>query len=99
LLDSIPPDILARMGRPEAARRRLGKLIRERGRRYLDATSIASGYANLGDRERAFAWLDSAYRDRSAWLLALRLDPFFDALHGDPRFHALTTKIGPPENR
>ena len=99
LLDSIPPDILARMGRPEAARRRLGKLIRERGRRYLDATSIASGYANLGDRDRAFAWLDSAYTDRSAWLIALRLDPSFDALHGDPRFQALTTKIGLPDNR
>jgi TolB-like protein len=93
--DSMPPDILARLGRPEAARRRLGELIRERGRRYLDATSIAGGYANLGDRDRAFAWLDSAYTDRSAWLIALRLDPSFDSLRADPRFQTLTRRIGP----
>ena len=98
LAGSTPPDILARLGRPADARRRLGELMRERGRRYVDATTIAGGYANLGDRDRAFSWLDSAYRDRSAWLLGVQFDPVFDSIRGDPRFQALTKRIRTPDN-
>ncbi len=90
LAGSTPPDILARLGRPADARRRVGELMRERGRRYVDATTIAGGYANLGDRDRAFSWLESAYRDRSAWLLGVLFDQVFDSIRDDPRFQALT---------
>ena len=72
--------------------------MRERGRRYVDATTIAGGYANLGDRDRAFSWLDSAYRDRSAWLLGVQFDQVFDSIRGDPRFQALTKRIRSPDN-
>jgi len=89
-----PPGILARLGRSQDAQRRLAELIRERSSRYRDAIVIAEGYANLGNRDLAFAWLDTAYSDRSSWLLTLAFLPLFDSIRPDPRFQALLNRIG-----
>jgi DNA-binding winged helix-turn-helix (wHTH) protein/tetratricopeptide (TPR) repeat protein len=48
---------------------------------------IAEAYARIGDRERAFQWLDAAgakHRD-DAWI---RYSPFLEPLHADPRWDA-----------
>lgn len=45
--------------------------------------------------EQAFAWLEKADEDRSGWLaLWLKVDPKFDVLHSDPRFHDLLRRVG-----
>jgi len=93
-----PPGVLAKLGRVREARSALHELIAERTRGYLDAVQIAGGYAFLGERDRALAWLDTAYTDRSAYLLALPYFPAFDAIRGDLRFRALLKKIGLPDS-
>jgi len=52
----------------------------------------------LGERDRALAWLDTAYADRSATLLGLPYMQPFDAMRGDSRFRALLRKIGLPDS-
>ncbi len=64
--------------------------------RYASSYAIAVVHAGLGDRERAFAALDAAYRERSHWLLWLKRDPRWDGIRADPRFQALVRKVGLP---
>ena len=57
---------------------------------------IARLYADVGDKDNAFKWLDVAFHDRNIWLMALRTDAEFDVLHSDPRWTDLIRRIGLP---
>ena len=48
----------------------------------------------LGDRDEAFSWLEKAYEYHVQGLIYLNVDPEFDNLRSDPRFTALTRRIG-----
>lgn len=50
---------------------------------------IATIYAELGDNDRAFEFLDRAYRERSLEMLPINADLRFDNLRSDPRFQSL----------
>ncbi|HEY8562122.1 MAG TPA: winged helix-turn-helix domain-containing protein [Pyrinomonadaceae bacterium] len=54
---------------------------------------IACFSARLGDREKALANLDKAYRASSSSILFIKVDPYLDSLHGDPRFETLADRI------
>jgi len=55
---------------------------------------FAESYARLGDKDQALAWLERAYAKRLPALIYLKADPMWDPLRGDPRFEALTQRIG-----
>jgi TolB-like protein/Tfp pilus assembly protein PilF len=62
--------------------------------RYVSAYSFALVYLGLGDKEEALRSLEKSYQDREGSDIALiRINPFFDALRGDPRFEELVTKV------
>jgi len=65
--------------------------------RYYSPLLIARFYADLGDNEQAFQWLDTAYREHD-WLL-MGLNTYFqlDPLRSDPRFAELASKVGLPK--
>src|SRR5205085_2479439 len=89
LVDMWRPICKAYAGRTAEARKDLNDLIAARSQRYVDAVDIALGYVALGDRDTAFAWLDTAFAEHSdniAWLLWRRV---FDPIRTDPRFKAL----------
>jgi TolB-like protein/DNA-binding winged helix-turn-helix (wHTH) protein/Tfp pilus assembly protein PilF len=59
---------------------------------------IAQVYASLGEKDQAFAWLEKDFRSRNGGLTLIKVMPFLDSLHGDPRFAELVRRIGlPPE--
>jgi TolB-like protein/DNA-binding winged helix-turn-helix (wHTH) protein/Tfp pilus assembly protein PilF len=58
---------------------------------------LAGLYADQGDKDRAFHWLEKAYQQRDSELLALKVDPFLDSLHSDPRFGDLVRRLGLPQ--
>jgi hypothetical protein len=60
-------------------------------------THYTSLYANLGDKEQAFRWLDTAYQERDANLLGLKTDYLLDSLRSDSRFPELVRKVGLPQ--
>jgi hypothetical protein len=62
-----------------------------------DAYGIAASAAQLGDRDAAFQWLDSAYKVREWLLIGIRSDFQLDSIRSDPRFPALVRKIRLPE--
>jgi TolB-like protein/Tfp pilus assembly protein PilF len=63
--------------------------------------TIAQLYAGIGDKDRAFYWLEQAYEHRD-WiggdfgLELVRLEPMLDALRSDPRFDDLMRRVGLP---
>jgi serine/threonine protein kinase len=59
------------------------------------ANALAHIYAALGDKDRAFEWLERGVRDRTALPFTLR-DPEFDPLRSDPRFADLLARVGLP---
>jgi DNA-binding winged helix-turn-helix (wHTH) protein/Tfp pilus assembly protein PilF len=59
--------------------------------------SIAAMYARGGDRDKAFAWLETAYTRRVSLLTNANVDPAFDSLHSDPRWDDLLRRIGLPQ--
>ena len=61
---------------------------------YVPATDTAMIYAGLGEKDKAFAWLDKAHEERSFTLSNLKVEPRFDPLHSDPRFADLLRHIG-----
>ncbi len=69
----------------------------QRKNRYHSALIIARFYADLGDKEQAFHWLNIAYQEHD-WLL-IGLNTYFqlDPLRSDPRFAELVRKVGLPQ--
>jgi len=63
---------------------------------YASSYEIASLYADLGDHDQAFAWLNTAYKDRDSRMLRLKTDFLLNSLRSDPRFTALVRKMGLP---
>ncbi len=83
-----------RMGRAREARQQLTALREEAKQTFVPAYYVALLYTGLGEKDEAFRWLDRAYEERSGFLMEIHADPMFDLLRGDPRFRALTTRLG-----
>ncbi len=60
---------------------------------YVKPTTIPRIYVGLGDKERAFEWLEKAYADRDSELVELRAEPGYDPLRADPRFRDLLRRM------
>jgi tetratricopeptide (TPR) repeat protein len=63
---------------------------------YSSAYSIASMYAELGERDQAFRWFDTAYEERDLFMLNLKTDFSLDPIRSDPRFAELVRRVGLP---
>ncbi|MGA8609209.1 MAG: tetratricopeptide repeat protein [Candidatus Sulfotelmatobacter sp.] len=61
---------------------------------YGSAYSIAAAYAELGDKDQAFQWLNTAYQEHDEGLMGLKTDDYLDPLRSDPRFAELVRKVG-----
>jgi tetratricopeptide (TPR) repeat protein len=64
---------------------------------YGSAYRIAEAYAELGDKDRAFQWLNTAFQEHDEGLMALKTDFTLDSLRSDRRFAELVRKVGLPE--
>ncbi len=80
------------------ARESLSTDLRMAKTMYLPPTNVARDYAQLGDKDRAFEWLERAYREHD-WEIGmiLKIDPAFDDLRSDPRFRDLLRRVGLPQ--
>jgi adenylate cyclase len=83
----------ASAGRAREARGILDKLVRRGRTQYVPSYWIALIYVGLGDRGRAFSWLDRAEHERSAWLAWIKVEPRFDRLRSDARFSRLLGRL------
>jgi hypothetical protein len=53
-------------------------------------------YADSGDKDHAFQWLNTAYQEHDTNTIELPTDFAMDSLRTDPRYAELVRKIGLP---
>ena len=95
------PSILAALGFAHASaghREEAARIARELEalwtRRHFPATELALLYAGMGNRGKAFEWMDKAWREHDVQLLWFRLEPQLDGLRDDPRYGDLMRRMG-----
>ncbi len=66
-------------------------------RREASGFDIASVYAGLGDKDKAFDWLEKDFRTRNGKLQQIRWEVEFEPLRNDPRFRDLLRRMNLPE--
>ena len=86
----------AAAGRRGEARRILERLKKQSRPLYL-SYPIAEIYLGLGDEDQALTRLEQAHKERSAWMIYIRVEPKWDPLRGDPRFQDLLRRMNFPE--
>jgi Tfp pilus assembly protein PilF len=64
---------------------------------YISPISLASNYALLGEKDKAFEWLKKSFEERTPGLIDLSLDPDYDNLRDDKRFQDLIRRINIPQ--
>ena len=80
-----------------ALSRSIETLKAQRKTGYSSVYSIAAAYAELGDNDQAFRWLNTSYQEHDAELLGLKTDSSFDPIRSDPRLAELVRKVGLPQ--
>ena len=83
----------AMSGRSRDAKKILDELQSRIPQVYSSPFDLAVAYTGLGDRDRAFSWLEKAFQERVRPMPSLKINPLFDPLHSDPRFAALIQRM------
>ena len=87
----------ARTGKGAEAEKLLRDLLEQSKTGYVSPYMIATIYAGLGNKDRAFEYLEKAYEERSTDLsYFLKSDLRMDTLRSDPRFQDLVKRMGFP---
>ncbi|MGH9500409.1 MAG: tetratricopeptide repeat protein [Terriglobales bacterium] len=73
-------------------------LLARRKKSYASPVKIARFYTDMGEKEQAFQWLNTAYLEHDWLLIGLNTYFQFDPLRSDPRFAELVGKVGLPRN-
>jgi TolB-like protein/Tfp pilus assembly protein PilF len=84
-------------GEKEKATEVLNFLLEKSKQTFIWSAIIAYVYIGLGDKDKAFEWLEKTYEQQEGWLEVLKVDPWFDTLRDDPRFHDLVKRMNFPE--
>jgi len=81
-------------GWKKAVTRGIEARLAQRKNGYVSPSQIAAFYAELGNKDEAFRWLETAYQERDGQgMIALKTDFAYDPLRCDPRFAALVKKV------
>jgi eukaryotic-like serine/threonine-protein kinase len=85
--------VAVRRGRVQEARAILHELDERARQRYVSPVAQAQLYVTLGERDRAFEWMDKAFQDKRGWLAYLKIEPLLDGVREDPRFGRLLERM------
>jgi adenylate cyclase len=84
--------VLAMAGRAEEARRVLEDLQGLGRDSYISPVHVSAIYAQLGEKDAAFEWVEKAVEQRVNMLM-LKASPLWDPLRSDPRYTALLRRM------
>ncbi len=85
-------------GKRGEAQKVLRKWLTEAKTSYVSPYMIATIYSGLGEKNKAFEYLEKAYQERSSDLsYFLRADLRLDSLRSDPRFENLLQRMNFPQ--
>src|SRR5947209_3486718 len=74
-----------------------GRTARDKkGSRIGSSFSIAEGYMRMGEKDKAFDWLEKAYEEHDSGLVSIGVEPMFDPVRRDPRFRDILRRMKLP---
>jgi TolB-like protein len=83
-------------GELDNARQALDELNAMSKSAYVSSYFFAVVHAGTGDTDQTFEWLEKAYQERYFMLIRLKVEPLFDPLRSDARFHNLLKRMNFP---
>jgi serine/threonine protein kinase/tetratricopeptide (TPR) repeat protein len=86
--------VYGRLGRTTEAKAVIKELEEKFADQVADGQDLAVVYTGLDDKEKAFDWLEKAFRYRSFHLAGMKIEPLLDPLHADPRWRDLARRVG-----
>jgi TolB-like protein/Tfp pilus assembly protein PilF len=81
----------------DEARKMLKQMLVASKKEFVSPVWIARIYVGLGEHDTAFEWLEKAAQSRDGHYFQIKVDPRFDPLRSDPRFHSLLRRLNFPE--
>src|SRR5260370_7805536 len=60
---------------------------------YVSSYSIAESYMRMGEKQKAFEWLEKAYEEHDSGLVSLAVEPMFESIRLDPRFKEILRRM------
>ena len=97
MVSSVDPnayEAYAMLGEQARSRELLDGLITRAESGYVPPAIFVPIYAELGDMDRAFEWLQKAFDMRSRSMVWINVSHDFDALRGDPRYRNIVQRMG-----
>ncbi|MBZ5660149.1 MAG: protein kinase [Acidobacteriia bacterium] len=82
-------------GKKAEAQKVLDQLTELSKKKYIQPRLLARIYVGLGDKDKAFEYLEKSYEDRSieTGFGTINVDPNFDSLRSDPRYTDLLRRM------
>jgi eukaryotic-like serine/threonine-protein kinase len=80
-------------GRRAEAQKVLDQLSEISKRKYVPESQMVVIYTGLGEKDKAFEWLEKAYEARSIFIVGAIKGPHYDPLRSDPRFADLLRRM------
>ncbi len=84
----------SRMGNRAEALKKIETLEKISEEKYVSPYYFALAYTSLGDKDKAFEWLEKAFAVREGRMTLMKADPLLNDLHSDPRFKDLLKRVG-----
>ncbi len=85
-------------GKKEKALEILNYYLNQSETEFVLLSEITFIYIGLGEKDKAFEWLEKNYLQHEAWLEAIKVEPMYDSLRSDPRFQDLVKRMNFPDN-
>jgi len=60
---------------------------------YVSPYSIAEAHMRMGEKEKAFDWLEKAYEEHDSELVSVAVEPMFDRAKSDPRYRDILRRM------
>jgi serine/threonine protein kinase/Tfp pilus assembly protein PilF len=90
-------NVYAVVGKRAEAIDKIRELEEKYTRKQAIGQYIAAVYVGLGDKDKAFEWLEKDFQARNGKLAEIRWQIQFEPLRDDPRFKDLIKRIGLPQ--
>jgi serine/threonine protein kinase/Tfp pilus assembly protein PilF len=81
-------------GKKDEAKKTLDQMLEQSKKSYIAPWMIAAVYIGLGERDKAFEWIEKAFEERDHWLIYFKVSPIVDNLRSDPRFPTILKRMG-----
>ena len=84
-------------GKMDEAQEILNYYLELSKKQFVRPVIFAFIYIGLGEKDKAFEWLEKTYEQREAFLDLIKVEPMYDSLRSDPRFQDLVERMNFPE--